>query len=66
MGKMSKSMVSWQLLSMPIHVSLSWWQLLSMPKHVVLSGRYFKIDKSFPNLISVKLGLEKGKGSLWG
>ena len=66
MGKMSKGMVSWQLLSMPIHVSLSRWQLLSMPTHVVLSGRYFKIDRAFLNLIFVKLGLEKGEGSLWG
>ena len=52
MGKMSKDMVKWQL--------------LSMPTHVVLSGRYLKVGRAFPNLIFVKLGLEEGKGSLWG
>ena len=65
MGKMSKGMVRWQLLSMPIHVALSRWQLLSMPTHV-LSGGYFKAGRAFPNLIFVKLGLEEGEGSLWG
>ena len=52
MGKMSKGMVRWQL--------------LSMPTHVVLSERYFKVSRALPNLIFVKLGLEKGEGSLWG
>ena len=65
MGKMSKGMVRWQLLSMPTHVALSRWQLLSMPTHVVLSGRYFKVGRAFSNLIFVKLGLEVGEGSLW-
>ena len=59
-------MVRWQLLSMPKHVVQSRWQLLSLPRQVALSGRYFKVGRAFPNLIFVKLGLEKGEGSLWG
>ena len=49
MGKMSKGMVRWQLLSM----------------RCVLSGRYLKVGRDFPNLIFMKLGLEEGEGSLW-
>ena len=64
MGKMSKGMVRWQLLSMQTHVALSRWKLLSMLTHVVLSGRYFKVGRAFPNLIFMKLGLEEGEGSL--
>ena len=66
MGKLSKGMVRWKLLSMPIHVALSRWQLLNMPRHVILSGRYFKVGRAFPNLIFMKLGLEEGEGILWG
>ena len=50
MGKMSKGMVRWQL--------------LSIPTYVVLSGRYFKVSRAFPNLIFVKLGSEEGERSL--
>ena len=47
MGKMSKGMVRWQLLSMRIYV--------------VLSGRHFKVGRAFFNLIFLKLGLEVGE-----
>ena len=60
MGKISKSMVRWQLLSMRIHV--------------VLSGRHFKVGRAFSNLIFREIGvrgrrrklvgLEEGEGSL--
>ena len=51
MGKMSKGMVTWQLLSMPTHVALSRWQFLSLSTYVVLSGRYFKVGRDISRLV---------------